>query len=54
MQITINKKHITYEIASKLIQAAIDHANKINLSISAAVTDPSVNLIAFTRMDNAV
>lgn len=52
MQITIEQKQITYELASSLINAAIEHAKTLNLSICTAIVDPSGELIAFAKMDN--
>ena len=49
---TIEKSFITYEWATKLIQAAIDHARPLNLSICVAIVDSVGNLIAFARMDD--
>ena len=51
MSLTIEKSFITYEWATKLIQAAIDHARTLNLSICVAIVDSVGNLIAFARMD---
>lgn len=52
MQITIEQKQVTYELASALIHAAIEHAKTMNLSICTAIVDPSGELIAFARMDH--
>jgi glc operon protein GlcG len=52
MSLTIEKSFITYEWASKLTQAAIDHATTLGLSICVAVVDSVGNLIAFARMDD--
>lgn len=52
MSLTIEKNFITYEWATKLIQAAIEHAKTLNLSISVAIVDAVGNLIAFARMDD--
>ncbi|MFC3909796.1 heme-binding protein [Legionella dresdenensis] len=52
MQITIEKKCATYELASRLIQAAIEHAKTLNLSICVAIVDPTGHLIAFAKMDD--
>lgn len=48
---TFEKSFITYELAHKLIHAAIAHAKKINLAISVAIVDSIGNLVAFARMD---
>lgn len=52
MQMTIDKKQITYELALFLMQKAIEHAKKINIAICVAVADPSGLLVAFAKMDN--
>ncbi len=52
MPLTIEKSFITYEWATKLIQAAIDHARTLNLSICVAIVDSVGNLIVFARMDD--
>jgi uncharacterized protein GlcG (DUF336 family) len=52
MKITVEKKYVTYELASHLIQAAIEHAKTINLSICVAIVDPAGQLIAFAKMDD--
>lgn len=52
MQITLEKKPVTCELASFLISAAIKYASTINLSICAAVVDPAGELAAFAKMDN--
>jgi uncharacterized protein GlcG (DUF336 family) len=50
---TLEKSFITYELASALIKAAMDHAQKQELSICVAVVDPVGNLVAFARMNDA-
>ena len=52
MQMTIEKKQVTYELALRLIQAAIEYAKRINLSISVAIVDPAGELVAFAKMDD--
>ncbi len=52
MSLTIEKSSITYEWASKLIQAAIDHARTLDTSICVAIVDSVGNLIAFAKMDD--
>ncbi|MDP3561381.1 MAG: heme-binding protein [Legionellaceae bacterium] len=52
MQITIEKKCATYELASRLIQAAIEHAKTLDISICVAIVDPTGHLIAFAKMDD--
>lgn len=52
MQLTIEKKFMTYELASRLIQAAIEHAKTLDISICVAIVDPTGHLIAFSKMDD--
>lgn len=53
MQLTIENKFITYSLATLLVQAAIEHAKTLNLSICVAIVDPTGHLISFARMDDA-
>ena len=52
MQPTLEKSFITYDLASNLVKAAIDHAKKLDISISVAVVDPVGNLVSFAKMDD--
>ncbi len=52
MQPTLEKSFITYDLASNLVKAAIDHAKKLDISISVTVVDPVGNLVAFAKMDD--
>lgn len=53
MQLTIENKTITYDLAMQLINIAIDHAKLLDLSICIAIVDTSGNPIAFAKMDDA-
>jgi uncharacterized protein GlcG (DUF336 family) len=50
---TFNKTSISYELAWRLIEAAMGKAREIGLGISACIVDESGVLKAFGRMDNA-
>ena len=50
---TFNKTSISYELAGRLIEAAMGKAREIGLGISACIVDESGVLKAFGRMDNA-
>lgn len=52
MQHTVEKPLITYNLASELIKASMDHAKKLDIAISAAITDTVGNLVAFAKMDD--
>ncbi len=51
MQLTVENRFISYALASKLIEAAMNHAKKLELSICVAIVDTVGNLVAFGRMD---
>lgn len=52
MQLTIEKKLITYDLATRLVQVAMEHAKTLDISICVAVVDPTGHLIAFGKMDD--
>lgn len=52
MKIFSEKKIVTYELASALINAAIEHAKLLNLKVSVAIVDAMGNLTAFAKMDD--
>lgn len=51
MKMIFEKKSVTYELASALINAAMMHAKSLNLMISVAIVDAMGNLTAFAKMD---
>ncbi|HYF98088.1 MAG TPA: heme-binding protein [Coxiellaceae bacterium] len=53
MQLTISKKYMTYELSSKLVEVAIEHAKKLEVSVCVAIVDSSGDLMAFGKMDDA-
>ncbi|HYF98078.1 MAG TPA: heme-binding protein, partial [Coxiellaceae bacterium] len=53
MQFIVDKKYITYQLSLKLVEAAIEHAKKLEVSICVAIVGPSGGLIAFGKMDDA-
>ena len=53
MEKTYNKKAVTYELAAKMVEAAIAHAKELNCKQNVAVVDDGGNLKAFGRMDGA-
>lgn len=52
MKIFSEKKIVTYELASALINAAIEHAKLLSLKVSVAIVDAMGNLTAFAKMDD--
>lgn len=53
MNYSLNRKVISCEGATALVEAAVSHARGRGWNIAAAVTDPSGGLVAFARMDGA-
>jgi uncharacterized protein GlcG (DUF336 family) len=53
MEKTYLKKAITYEIAARMVAAAIERAKTLNAKQNVAVLDEGGNLKAFGRMDRA-
>lgn len=50
MNISVDQKNIHWEAASKLVEAAVRHAETLNVSINVAVVDNGGHLAAFLRM----
>lgn len=53
MDKTYSKKAISYELAAKMVEAAIAKANELKCKQNVAVVDDGGNLKAFGRMDGA-
>ena len=53
MEKTYVKKAITYELAARMVAAAIKRAKELNAKQNVAVLDDTGNLKAFGRMDKA-
>src|SRR4030095_4558351 len=53
MEKTYTKKALTYEVAAKMVEAAIARAQELNCKQNVAVVDDGGNLKAFGRMDGA-
>ena len=53
MEKTYSKKTMTYELAAKMVEAAIARAKELGCKQNAAVVDDGGNLKAFGRMDGA-
>ena len=53
MEKTYNKKALSYELAAKMVEAAIARAKELNCKQNVAVLDDGGNLKAFGRMDGA-
>ena len=53
MENTYLKKAITYELAARMVAAAIKRAKELNAKQNVAVLDDTGNLKAFGRMDGA-
>ena len=53
MEKTYSKKAMTYDLAAKMVEAAIARANELNCKQNVAVVDDGGNLKAFGRMDGA-
>jgi uncharacterized protein GlcG (DUF336 family) len=53
MEKTYVKKAITYELAARMVAAAIKRAKELNAKQNVAVLDDTGNLKAFGRMDGA-
>jgi len=53
MEKTYNKKALSYELAAKMVEAAIARAKELNCKQNVAVVDDGGNLKAFGRMDGA-
>jgi uncharacterized protein GlcG (DUF336 family) len=53
MDKTYTKKAMTYELAAKMVEAAITRAKELNCKQNIAVVDEGGNLKAFGRMDGA-
>src|SRR5262245_8782586 len=53
MEKTYVKKAITYELAARMVAAAIKRAKELNTKQNVAVLDDTGNLKAFGRMDGA-
>ncbi|MDP3562119.1 MAG: heme-binding protein [Legionellaceae bacterium] len=52
MKLTIEKSFISYELASALVQNAINHAKTLHLTICVAIVDTVGNLVCFSKMDD--
>ena len=50
MQSTVEQKNIHWELANKLVEAAVRRAEEMNLSINVAVVDSGGHMAAFLRM----
>ncbi len=53
MEKAYSKKTITYELAAKMVEAAIARAKELGVAQNVAVVDEGGNLKAFGRMDGA-
>ena len=53
MEKTYAKKTLTYEMATRMVEAAIEHAKALGAKQNVAVVDDGGNLKAFGRMDGA-
>ena len=53
MDKTYTKQAITYELAAKMVEAAMARAKELNCKQNVAVVDEGGNLKAFGRMDGA-
>ena len=53
MDKTYTRKALTYEVAAKMVEAAIARATELNCKQNVAVVDEGGNLKAFGRMDGA-
>jgi uncharacterized protein GlcG (DUF336 family) len=53
MEKTYSKKAMTYELAAKMVEAAIARAKELECKQNVAVVDDGGNLKAFGRMDGA-
>ncbi|MGE0820504.1 MAG: heme-binding protein [Candidatus Binatia bacterium] len=53
MEKTYTKKALTYEVAAKMVEAAIAKATELKCKQNVAVLDDGGNLKAFGRMDGA-
>jgi uncharacterized protein GlcG (DUF336 family) len=53
MEKAYSKKTVTYELAAKMVEAAIARAQELRVAQNVAVVDEGGNLKAFGRMDGA-
>ncbi|MBI3327565.1 MAG: heme-binding protein [Nitrospinae bacterium] len=53
MEKTYTKKALTYELATKMVEAAVARAKELGVKQNVAVVDEGGNLKAFGRMDGA-
>ena len=53
MEKTYSKKTVTYELAAKMVEAAVARAKELGCKQNVAVVDEGGNLKAFGRMDGA-
>jgi uncharacterized protein GlcG (DUF336 family) len=53
MEKTYSKKALSYELAARMVEAAIARAKELNCKQNVAVVDDGGNLKAFGRMDGA-
>ncbi|WP_203362870.1 heme-binding protein [Bacillus sp. REN10] len=49
----LEQKTISRNLATRMIEAAVDKAKELGISVNVAVVDNGGHLIAFTRMDHA-
>jgi len=53
MEKAYSKKTVTYELAAKMVEAAVARAKELGVAQNVAVVDEGGNLKAFGRMDGA-
>ncbi|WP_338751290.1 heme-binding protein [Bacillus sp. FJAT-52991] len=49
----LEQKTISRELATRMLEAAVDKAEELRVAVNVAIVDNGGHLIAFTRMDHA-